>query len=94
MTAFPFTAIVGHDELREALLACAVDPVIGGVLVRGERGTAKSTAVRALAPLLPPVRVAAGARYATDPDTGEEGPDGPVPPGGWLLQLAWPFRAR
>jgi magnesium chelatase subunit D len=50
---FPFSALVGQEDLREALLACAVDPVIGGVLVRGERGTAKSTAVRALAPLLP-----------------------------------------
>ena len=86
MTAFPFTAIVGHDELREALLACAVDPAIGGVLVRGERGTAKSTAVRALAPLLPPVRVAAGSRYATDPDTGEEGPDGPVAAGAEIVE--------
>jgi magnesium chelatase subunit D len=53
--AFPFCAIVGQEPLLEALLACAVDPAIGGVLVRGERGTAKSTAVRALAPLLPPV---------------------------------------
>src|SRR5204863_8264134 len=50
---FPFSAIVGQDDLREALLACAVDPAIGGVLVRGERGTAKTTAVRGLAPLLP-----------------------------------------
>ena len=52
MSAYPLSAIVGQDALREALLACAVDPRIGGVLVRGERGTAKSTAVRALAPLL------------------------------------------
>jgi len=55
--AFPFSAIVGQNELREALLACAVDPAIGGVLIRGERGTAKTTAVRGLAPLLPPIRV-------------------------------------
>ena len=48
----PSRALVGQDELREALLACAVDPAIGGVLVRGERGTAKTTAVRGLAPLL------------------------------------------
>ena len=54
---FPFTAIVGQEALGEALLACAVDPRIGGVLVRGERGTAKSTAVRALAPLLGDVEV-------------------------------------
>ncbi|MDA0162497.1 VWA domain-containing protein [Solirubrobacter ginsenosidimutans] len=52
MTAFPFSAVVGQDDLREALLACAVDPAIGGVLVRGERGTAKTTTVRGLAPLV------------------------------------------
>ncbi len=52
MTAYPFSALVGQDDLREALLACAVDPAIGGVLVRGERGTAKTTAVRGLAPLV------------------------------------------
>ena len=50
--AFPFSALVGQDDLREALLACAVDPAIGGVLVRGERGTAKTTAVRGMAPLV------------------------------------------
>lgn len=50
--AFPLTAIVGQDDLVEALLVCAVHPVVGGVLVRGERGTAKSTAVRALAPMV------------------------------------------
>src|SRR5204863_1129444 len=49
---FPFSALVGQEDLREALLACAVDPAIGGVLVRGERGTAKTTAVRGLAPLI------------------------------------------
>ncbi|MGI8845143.1 MAG: ATP-binding protein, partial [Thermoleophilaceae bacterium] len=76
--AFPFSALVGQEDLREALLACAVDPRIGGVLVRGERGTAKSTAVRGLASLLPPVRVVAGARYASDPDAGEDSPDGPA----------------
>ena len=52
---YPFSAIVGHDELRLALLLTAVHPAIGGVLIRGEKGTAKSTAVRALAPLLPAV---------------------------------------
>ncbi|UUY03379.1 VWA domain-containing protein [Svornostia abyssi] len=50
--AYPLTAIVGQDDLVEALLVCAVHPVVGGVLVRGERGTAKSTAVRALAPMV------------------------------------------
>ncbi len=79
---FPFTAIVGQDALREALLACAVDPAIGGVLVRGERGTAKSTAVRALAPLLPAVEVIDGCAFAAAPG-GEEAadcPDGPHAP--------------
>src|SRR4051812_35530481 len=57
MSVFPFSALVGQDDLREALLACAVDPAIGGVLVRGERGTAKTTAVRGLAPLLGGSRV-------------------------------------
>ena len=52
MRDFPFSALVGQEDLREALLVCAVDPAISGVLVRGERGTAKTTAVRGLAPLL------------------------------------------
>jgi magnesium chelatase subunit D len=75
VTAFPFSAIVGQDDLREALLACAVEPAIGGVLVRGERGTAKTTAVRGLAPLLPAIRVREGDRYSADPE-GEPSPDG------------------
>ncbi len=75
---FPFTAIVGQEALGEALLACAVDPRIGGVLVRGERGTAKSTAVRALAPLLGDVEVVAGCRFNADPALdGADCPDGP-----------------
>jgi magnesium chelatase subunit D len=74
---FPFTAIVGQEALGEALLACAVDPRIGGVLVRGERGTAKSTAVRALAPLLGDVEVVAGCRFNADPSEAAACPDGP-----------------
>jgi magnesium chelatase subunit D len=75
---FPFTAIVGQEALGEALLACAVDPRIGGVLVRGERGTAKSTAVRALAPLLPELDVVAGCRFNADPALDAAAcPDGP-----------------
>jgi magnesium chelatase subunit D len=64
---FPFSAVVGHDDLWLALLLNAVHPAIGGVLVRGEKGTAKSTVVRALATLLPDLRVVDGCRFACDP---------------------------
>ncbi|MBD0709953.1 MULTISPECIES: putative cobaltochelatase [unclassified Streptomyces] len=77
-TRYPFTAVVGMDDLRLALLLNAVSPAVGGVLVRGEKGTAKSTAVRALAELLPPVPVVAGCRFSCDPETPDPGcPDGP-----------------
>lgn len=66
--AYPFSAIVGQDEMRTALLIAAVDPSVGGVLIFGDRGTGKSTAVRALAALLPPMRVVAGCRYNCAPD--------------------------
>src|SRR5512136_1541761 len=68
---FPFSAIVGQDEMKLALLVAAVDPGIGGVLVFGDRGTGKSTAVRALAALLPKMRVVAGCRYGCDPESPE-----------------------
>ncbi|HET6505659.1 MAG TPA: VWA domain-containing protein [Baekduia sp.] len=67
MTRFPLTAIVGQEDLVTALLLCAVDPALGGVLVRGERGTAKTTAVRALAALLPEQEVASGCPYGVAP---------------------------
>jgi Mg-chelatase subunit ChlI len=67
-TIYPFTAIVGQERMKRALVLNAVDPRIGGVLIRGERGTAKSTAARALAALLPSVKVLCGCRFGCDPD--------------------------
>jgi magnesium chelatase subunit D len=75
---FPFSAVVGMDEMRLALVLNAVSPAIGGVLVRGEKGTAKSTMVRALAAVLPDVDVVAGCRFSCDPaDPDPDCPDGP-----------------
>jgi magnesium chelatase subunit I len=65
--AFPFSAIVGQDEMKRAILVAATDPSVGGVLVLGDRGTGKSTAVRGLAALLPPMRATVGCRYGCDP---------------------------
>jgi len=65
---YPFTAIVGQDRMRRALILNAINPRIGGVLIRGERGTAKSTAARALAALLPEVPVVADCRFGCDPN--------------------------
>ena len=64
---FPFSAIVGQDDMKLALVCAALDPSIGGVLVLGDRGTGKSTAIRALAALLPPMRAIVDCRYACDP---------------------------
>jgi magnesium chelatase subunit I len=64
---FPFSAIVGQEEMRQAILIAAVDGAVGGVLVFGDRGTGKSTAVRALAALLPPMTVIEGCAYGCDP---------------------------
>jgi magnesium chelatase subunit I len=64
---FPFSAIVGQEEMKLAMISSAVDPSIGGVLVFGDRGTGKSTAVRALAALLPPMHAVIGCRYGCDP---------------------------
>jgi magnesium chelatase subunit I len=66
--AYPFSAIVGQDEMKRALILAAVDPTIGGVLILGDRGTAKSTAVRALPGLLPTMRVVRDCRYHCDPE--------------------------
>ncbi len=66
--AFPFSAIVGQDEMKLALLIAAVDPRVGGVLAFGDRGSGKSTAVRALAALLPKMRTIVGCRYNCTPD--------------------------
>lgn len=65
---FPFSAIVGQDKMKRALILNAVYPQIGGVLIRGERGTAKSTAARALAALLPEIAVVGDCRFGCDPD--------------------------
>ncbi|MFF4321785.1 putative cobaltochelatase [Streptomyces sp. NPDC001568] len=81
-THFPFTAVVGQDDLRLALLLNAVSPAVGGVLVRGEKGTAKSTAVRALSALLPQVDVVPGCRFSCAPAAPDPAcPDGPHEPG-------------
>ncbi|MFN7035305.1 MAG: ATP-binding protein [Bellilinea sp.] len=85
---FPFTAIVGQERMQRALILNAIDSRIGGVLIRGERGTAKSTAARALAALLPKLKVIEGCRFGCDPDRPMEWctecrqrfPDGMKPP--------------
>jgi magnesium chelatase subunit I len=65
--AFPFSAIVAQDEAKLALLVAATDPAVGGVLLFGDRGTGKSTAVRALAELLPPIQAVSRCQYQCDP---------------------------
>jgi magnesium chelatase subunit D len=78
MKHFPFSAVVGSADLALALVLSTVSPAVGGVLVRGEKGTAKSTMVRALASLLPPVTVVDGCRFACDPAAPDPAcPDGP-----------------
>lgn len=88
-TPFPFTAVVGQDDLRLALLLNAVSPQVGGVLVRGEKGTAKSTAVRALSALLPELDVVSGCRFSCDPGSPDPAcPDGPHEPGAFESRSA------
>ncbi len=72
---FPFSAIVGQSEMKQALLMAAVEPRLGGVMVFGDRGTGKSTAVRALAALLPPMKIVAGCRYGCAPHDTTPCPD-------------------
>jgi magnesium chelatase subunit I len=67
--AFPFSAIVGQEEMKLAMLVTTIDPTIGGVLVFGDRGTGKSTAVRALAAILPKMKAVVGCPYACDPES-------------------------
>ena len=74
--SYPLSAVVGSDDLVLALLLAAVAPEVGGVLVRGEKGTAKTTAVRGLAAVLPPVEVREGDRFSSDPrDPADVSPD-------------------
>ncbi len=80
----PFTALVGQETMKTALVLNAINPGIGGVLIRGQRGTAKSTAVRALARLLPEIDVIAGCRYRCDPAL----------PGELVRRLSPPLRGR
>jgi magnesium chelatase subunit D len=78
IVTYPFSAVVGLADLKLALVLNAVSPRVGGVLVRGEKGTAKSTIVRALAAQLPAVDVVPGCRFACDPGAPDpECPDGP-----------------
>ena len=65
---FPFTAIIGQEEMKKALVLNVVNPRLGGVLIQGEKGTAKSTAVRALADLLPPRLCIKGCKFHDDPN--------------------------
>ena len=64
---FPFTAIVGQENIKKSLILNAINPSIGGVLIKGEKGTGKTTAVRALANLLPPIRTVKGCAFSCDP---------------------------
>ena len=77
--SFPFSAIVGQDEMKRALLIAAVDARIGGVMVFGDRGTGKSTAVRALAALLPPIPASQGGYQHPDAPKAKAGATMPVP---------------
>lgn len=68
---FPFTAIVGQEEMKLALLLNVIDPKIGGVMIMGDRGTGKSTTIRALADLLPEIEIVEGDAFNSDPENAE-----------------------
>ncbi|HEY8853731.1 MAG TPA: magnesium chelatase ATPase subunit I, partial [Candidatus Dormibacteraeota bacterium] len=70
--SYPFTAIVGQEQMKLALVLNAINPAIGGVLIRGEKGTGKSTAVRALAKLLPEQQIVEGCHFGCHPDDPED----------------------
>jgi magnesium chelatase subunit I len=69
---FPFSAIAGQSDLKTSLILTAVDPLIGGLLAMGDRGTGKSTTVRAFAALLPPIKAVKGCPYHCDPDSPQQ----------------------
>ncbi|MEL7729235.1 magnesium chelatase ATPase subunit I [Citromicrobium bathyomarinum] len=89
MARFPFSAIVGQDEMKQALLIAAVDPAIGGVMVFGDRGTGKSTAARALAGLMPPISAAKDCVYGCSKEDQARYPD--VCGSGPMRKRAVPF---
>ena len=89
MARFPFSAIVGQDEMKQALLIAAVDPAIGGVMVFGDRGTGKSTAARALASLMPPIIAAKDCAYGCSKEDQARYPD--VCGSGPMRKRAVPF---
>jgi len=68
---YPFSALVGQEKMKLALILSVINPALGGVLIRGEKGTAKSTAVRALAALLPEQRIISGCQFGCDPDNSD-----------------------
>jgi Mg-chelatase subunit ChlI len=68
---YPFAAIVGQEKMKKALILNVINPILSGVLIRGEKGTAKSTAVRALVEILPEIKVVEGCPYQSDPDKPE-----------------------
>ncbi len=72
LNPYHFTAIVGQDKMKKTLILNAINPKIGGVLIRGEKGTAKSTAVRALAGLLPEIEVVEGCVFGCNPHNKNE----------------------